>query len=277
MPELPEVENTRRYLIQAGLPGRTFIGVAKIGWAKAVQTPSLEDFAAGLSGRKVRAVDRRGKYILFQLSRGDSPQRVGAPTLIIHLGMTGGLRVQLPSHPVHPMVRHTFYLDDGSELRFIDGRKFGKLWLANDPEEVLPTLGPDPLGGQFTPEVLAQGFHRRNAPVKALLLEQSIVSGMGNLYADESLFLAGINPLRPASELSAEEVARLRNAIVSALTDAVEKYDQSRNEGWPDPPLGLSAWSIPRERGGSCPRCTGPISAVRVRGRGTRFCPRCQG
>ena len=272
MPELPEVENTRRYLVQAGLPGRTITG-ADVGWAKTVQTPSLEDFVLGLTGGTVQEVNRRGKYLLIQLS--DNRSQAG-PMLIVHLGMTGGLRIQPTSQPVHPMVRHTFFLDDNTELRFQDGRKFGKLWLTDEPEDVLPPLSPDPLGEEFTPKVLRERLNGRNAPVKALLLEQSIVSGMGNLYADEALFLAGISPLRPASKLSLDEVSRLKDAIVSALTTALEKYDQSRREQWPDPPLGLSTWSIPREKNGACPKCGGPISTVRVRARGTCFCPKCQ-
>ena len=268
MPELPEVENTRRYLMEIGLPGKTFT-LVNIGWANSVKHPELEDFVLGLPGRSVETVNRQGKYLLLPLNTGE--------TLVLHLGMTGGLRIQHPSDPAHPMVRHTFHLDDGNELRFQDGRKFGKLWLAGDPEEILPPLGPDPLGGDFTPDVLTAGLKGKNTPVKALLLEQSIVSGMGNLYADESLFLAGIHPLRPAKELSQPEVSRLRDSIVKALGAAVEKYDRSRSEHWPDPPMGLSAWSVPRERGGLCPRCGSPVSTIRVRGRGTCFCPVCQG
>ena len=272
MPELPEVENTRRYLVQAGLPGRTFTG-AEIGWSKTVQLPSEEAFVSGLKDCTVEAVGRRGKYILVPLREGSTRT---FRTLIVHLGMTGGLRIQEPSQPPHPMVRHTFSLDDGNVLRFIDGRKFGKLWLADDHEEVLPPLSPDPLGEQFTHHWLAQCFKGRNAPVKALLLEQSIVSGMGNLYADESLFLAGIHPLRPALQLTEDELSRLRESIVTAITVAVDKYEGSRIEHWPDPPMGLSAWSIPRKEGEACPRCGGPVSAIRVRARGTCFCPKCQ-
>ena len=272
MPELPEVENTRRYLIQAGLPGRNFTG-ADIGWAKTVKKPSLEDFVLGLTGGTVKEVTRRGKYLLIKLS-GNGSQT--GPTLIVHLGMTGGLRIQPSSQPPHPMVRHTFFLDDGTELRFQDGRKFGKLWLTDDPAKVLPPLSPDPLSEEFTPKVLRASLGGRNAPVKALLLEQSIVSGMGNLYADESLFLAGISPLRPASKLTLKEISRLKNAIVSSLTAALERYDQRRAEQWPDPPMGLSTWSIPREKNGACPNCGGPIATVRVRARGTCFCPKCQ-
>jgi formamidopyrimidine-DNA glycosylase len=275
MPELPEVENARRYLIRAGLPGRTFTRV-NIGWHKTVLTPSPEEFVLRLSGAKVNTVDRRGKYLLLSLSRGDPINR-DAPTLIIHLGMTGGLRIQPEDRPGHPMVRHIFSLDDGRELRFIDGRKFGKLWLAEDPGAVLPALGPEPLGDGFTLDTLAGSLGQRGAPIKALLLEQSIVAGMGNLYADEALFLSGIHPLRPARDLAAEEVSRLREGIMAALQHAVAAYDRNRDDSCPDPPLGVTTWTIPRKSGDRCPRCGGPISAIRVRGRGTRFCPRCQG
>ena len=156
MPELPEVENTRRYLIEAGLPSSSFQG-ANITWAKAVRTPPLEDFVLGLLGATVREVDRRGKYLLLQLSKEEGPDGETQPaTLILHLGMTGGLRVQASEQPPHPLVRHTFLLQGGRELRFIDGRKFGKLWLTSDPDQVLPSLGPDPLGEGFTVDALAE-------------------------------------------------------------------------------------------------------------------------
>ncbi len=300
MPELPEVENTRRYLIQAGLPGSTFTGVS-VGWANALKTPPLEDFVLGLLETKVQEVNRRGKYLLFPLDPGLDPgvksgagtgpgtsadtgasrgAQPCAPTLILHLGMTGGLRVQPTDQAPHPMVRHTFSLySDGEgdrELRFIDGRKFGKLWLTDNLEDVLPPLGPDPLSQDFTPDVLGRTLNHRTAPIKALLLEQSIVAGMGNLYADESLFLSGINPMRPASGLSQDELERLRGCIVTAFSNSLEAYDAARKAEWPDPPMGLHTWSIPRKDGDPCPRCSGPISGTRIRARGTYFCPRCQ-
>ena len=272
MPELPEVENTRRYLVEAGLPGTTFTD-AIIGWDNSVRSPSVDSFVAGLKGQRVRQVERRGKYILIPLS--GSPAAAG-PTLIIHLGMTGGLRVQDARRPPHPMVRHTFGLDDSRELRFIDGRKFGKLWLAGDPGDVLPVLGPDPLAGELTVEWLALAFKGRSAPVKALMLEQSIIPGMGNIYGDESLFLAGIHPLRPGAEISTDELVRLKDGIVAAFTEAMRRYEASRRESWPDPPLTLEAWSLLRKDGEPCPRCSGPVSAMRIRGRTSCFCPRCQ-
>ena len=271
MPELPEVENARRCLVRAGLPGRTFAG-ADIGWAKTVKTPALEEFVLGLRGSRALDVHRRGKYILVPLLDDEGRDK----TFILHLGMTGGLGVHPKSTPPDPMVRHTFPLDDGNELRFVDGRKFGKLWLVDDPAEVLPLLSQDPLEGGLTAEWLAKSLEGRKVPIKGLLLEQSVVAGMGNIYADESLYLAEISPLRMAGELSSLEIERLQRGIIAALTYGVSVYDKARDETWPDPPRALTGWTISRAAGAPCPRCAGPFTATRVRGRGTYYCPNCQ-
>ena len=271
MPELPEVENARRCLVRAGLPGSTFAG-ADIGWAKAVKTPGLEEFVLGLRGSRVLDVNRRGKYILIPLLDDEGRSK----TFILHLGMTGGLGVYPKSSPVDPMVRHTFPLDDGGELRFVDGRKFGKLWLVDDPAEVLPSLSPEPLDGGLTVDRLVKSLEGRKVLIKGLLLEQSVVAGMGNIYADESLHLAGISPLRMAGDLSSQEIERLQQGIIGALTYGVSVYDKARDETWPDPPRALTGWTISRADGAPCPRCTGPFTATRVRGRGTYYCPKCQ-
>ena len=267
MPELPEVENVRRILVKSGLPGRT-ITDARIGWANSVKSPGLEDFVLGLYYRRIEDIDRRGKYLLLSLDSGD--------TFIIHLGMTGGLSLRPQTHPVDPMVRHTFALDDGRELRFYDPRKFGHLWLTPDFALTLPALGVEPLSSEFTNEALAGKLAGRSAPIKAILLEQSTVAGLGNLYVDESLYLAGIHPLRPAVELSGEEIARLKDGILTCLSAAFAQYDRAREEEWPDPPTGMATWTIPRKALEDCPRCGDSITNIRVRGRGTYFCPGCQ-
>ena len=272
MPELPEVENTRRYLEEIGLPGSSFTGVS-IGWARSVRTPGLEDFVLGIPHRQVVEVRRRGKYLVLPLTENSYDPPVD---LILHLGMTGGLRVHPRAQPAPPMVRHTFSLEDGRELRFIDPRKFGHLWLVPDWEEALPPFGPEPLDEAFTPEALGDILQTRRAPIKALLLEQSVVAGLGNLYADEALFLAGIHPLRPADSLSGDEISKLRDGIVAALTSALRQYDQSRVEGWPDPPFGLSTWTIPRKADEPCSRCGASMVGIRVRARSTFFCLGCQ-
>lgn len=267
MPELPEVENTRRYLMQVGLPGRTFT-LANIGWANSVKHPDLEDFVLGLPGRTVEAVNRTGKYLLLPLNTGE--------TLVLHLGMTGGIRVQPKSQPAAPMVRHSLELDDGTELRFIDPRKFGHLWLVDDLKDAVSEMGPEPLDAGFSADVLANALAGRSAPIKALLLEQSLIAGLGNLYADEALYLAQIHPERMGSSLTSDEVARLKDCIVHALSAALAQYDQSRRETWPDPPFGLSTWTVPRKVAEPCLRCGTPMELIRIRARSTYFCPQCQ-
>ena len=190
--------------------------------------------------------------------------------------MTGNLMVQPGEQPPHPMTRHAFALDDGRELRFVDGRKFGKLWLAEDLAAILPPLGPEPLGEEFTTEWLAGSFARRNAPVKALLLEQSIAAGVGNIYADEALFLSGIRPDRPASGLSADEVARLRQGVIDCINAGFAVYDRVRDLRWPEPPEPMGTWSHPRDAKTPCPNCGGPMTGTRIRNRGTWYCQRCQ-
>ena len=253
--------------MRSELAGRTFTGI-HIGWAPTVRVPSLEDFILGLHSRRVEAIIRRGKYILLPLNDGN--------TFIIHLGMTGGVSVQSASRELDPMVRHSFDLDDGRVLWFRDPRKFGHLWLTSTLDDALPKLGPEPLSDEFTVEALAAKLEGRSAPVKALLLEQSVAAGLGNLYVDESLFYAGIHPARQAGSLIEGETANLRGSIVNVLKAAVALYDEARDERWPDPPSALHTWSIPRKDGEPCPRCGTSISGIRLRGRGTFFCPSCQ-
>ena len=274
MPELPEVESVRRSLLRAGLAGRT-ITWAVIGWANSVKRPSAGELAEGVVGRVVEDVGRRAKYLLFHLS-GETVSGGPAATLVAHLGMTGDLVVQPGGRAAHSLTRHVFGLDDGRELRFVDGRKFGKLWLVDDPALVLPPLSPEPLEGGFTTEWLAGSLAGRKAPVKALLLEQSVAAGLGNLYADEALFLAGIRPGRPASGLTGDEVARLRRGIVECVTAGFAVYDRARDGSWPEPPGPMTTWSHPRDGKTPCPNCGGAMTGTRIRARATWYCPGCQ-
>lgn len=267
MPELPEVENTRQYLIRSGLVGRRF-SAPDITWSKTVHEPSVGEFIEGVAGRMVADLRRRGKYLIAPL---DDEQ-----FLILHLGMTGALRIHDAGREPPPMVRHTFPLDDGREMRFVDPRKFGHLWLLPDPKKAMSKMGPEPLEPTFTVPVLAELLAGRKAPMKALLLEQSVIAGMGNLYADESLFLSGIHPERPASTLSGDEMQTLHGAIIQALSNSVAAYASAREAEWPDPPVALSPWTIPRSADLPCPRCAAPVKMIRVRGRSSWYCPVCQ-
>jgi len=272
MPELPEVENTRRYLEEQGLVGSRFES-ANIGWARTIKTPSLEDFVLGIPGRKVTDIGRRGKYLIITLSvNRDNP----ISFFIIHLGMTGGLRLHPKSKPLPELVRHTFSLQDGRELRFIDPRKFGHMWLVNDWENALPKFGPEPLESEFTIEYLVETCKEKKIPIKALLLEQSVIAGLGNLYVDESLYISGIYPNRSASQLEVNEVYRLHNAIITTLHSALRQYDEHREYVSKEPEFGLSTWTIPRKNGELCLTCDTSINRLIIRGRSSFFCPSCQ-
>ena len=267
MPELPEVENTRQYLIRSGLIGRR-LGAPEITWARTVHEPSVGEFIEGVAGRRVVDLRRRGKYLVAPLDDGQH--------LVLHLGMTGSLRIHAAASEPPPMVRHSFPLDDRREMRFIDPRKFGHLWLLADPADAMPQMGPEPLEPSFTDRVLADALAKRKAPAKALLLEQSIIAGLGNLYADEALFVSGIHPERPANTLTDDELSRLRIGIVDALTRSTEAYAAARDAEWPDPPTALSPWTIPRGPGLPCPRCANEVQLLKVRNRSTWYCPNCQ-
>ena len=267
MPELPEVENTRQYLIRSGLVGRR-LSAPDITWSKTVREPSVGEFIEGVAGRRVTDLRRRGKYLIAAL---DDDQ-----FLVLHLGMTGSLRIHDARCEPPPMVRHTFPLDDGREMQFIDPRKFGHLWLLSDPGDAMPNMGPEPLEPSFTAAALGETLARRKSPIKALLLEQSVIAGIGNLYADEALFLSGIHPERPANDLNDSETLALHAAIIQALSHSVAAYAAAREAEWPDPPIALSPWSIPRSAEEPCPKCGGSTQMIRVRGRSSWHCPMCQ-
>ncbi len=267
MPELPEVENTRQYLLRSGLTGRR-LGPPQITWPNAIRQPSPAEFVAGVAGRRVTDVLRRGKYLIAPLDDG---QR-----LILHLGMTGSLRIHRADAEPPPMLRHAFPLDDAREMRFIDPRKFGHLWLLANPTDAMPQMGPEPLEPSFNVPALASALSNRKAPLKALLLEQSVIAGLGNLYADEALFLSQLHPERPANTLSREELTRLHRAIITTLTRSTDAYAAARDAHWPDPPVALSPWTIPRHKDAVCPNCKTGMQLLRVRSRSTWYCPNCQ-
>ena len=237
MPELPEVEAAKRYLESEGLVGRRFTG-ADLRWPRAVRSGDVEDFVLGITGAAVRGLGRRGKFLLAELEApgsGLSPSggegeraradRRAAAWLGIHLGMTGSVPIVEGAEPRHRFAHNVLALDDGRELRFVDPRKLGGLWLAGDVEEIAGGLGVEPLEPAFTVEALERLLAGRTAPVKPLLMDQRLIAGVGNIYADEALIRAGVSPLRPAKSLSAEDVAGVHAGLVEALELAVEPPD----------------------------------------------------
>ncbi len=268
MPELPEVETIRRDL-SAGLIGRKIVGVT-VNWPKMVQIPSPEAFKQRLTGQTISALDRRGKYLIFQLDSGE--------VLIIHLRMSGSLLLVRDAE-ADRYARAVFVLDDDSRLVFRDTRKLGVMWLVEDAEAVVGKLGPEPLDDAFTTRDFAGRLRRHKAPIKAVLLDQSAIAGIGNMYADESLFAAGIHPRRRACDLSNDEIQRLFSGLRRVLKQAIECCGASVSDyRRPGGARGTaqSAFRVAHQKGKPCPQCGTPIERIVIRQRGTCFCPRCQ-
>jgi formamidopyrimidine-DNA glycosylase len=266
MPELPEVETIKNELLPHVL-GRTITGV-ELYWERIVRQPSPEEFRSLVIGRKITSLSRRGKYLFFQLS--------GGLVLVMHMKMTGSLLVNSSDAR---FTRAVLHLDNGVAVHFWDPRKFGVMWLEGNESAVTGQLGPEPLDDDFTLERLAEILHNRTAPVKPVLLDQSIIAGIGNMYADETLFEARIHPLRPAGSLSGEEIHRLYDAIRKVLRKALVKKGASvRNYIRPDgtPGTAHDEFSVAHGVGKKCPRCGASVERIVVRGRGTYICPRCQ-
>lgn len=266
MPELPEVETIARRL-RAPLLGRTFTGV-HVGWERTVQMPASE-LRRRLVGQRVEDLGRRGKYLVFQLSGGDS--------LIMHLKMTGDPSVLPVSDPPHQHDRVVFDLDNGYQLRFRDQRKFGRVYLVEDPVRVLGRLGPEPLDDRFTEDDFLALFDGRSARIKSLLLDQGFIAGLGNIYADESLFLAGIQPERRADDLLEEDKRRLYYTIREVLGIAIHQKGTSlADEAYRGGSYQQQFLVYGRE-GQPCARCSSSIRRIRLGQRSAHFCPNCQG
>ncbi|MFC2007853.1 bifunctional DNA-formamidopyrimidine glycosylase/DNA-(apurinic or apyrimidinic site) lyase [Chloroflexota bacterium] len=268
MPELPEVETIRNELMPH-IIGRQVTGVT-LNWEGMVRNGSATDFCSRLTGQKITGIGRRGKYLLFNLSGGE--------ILVIHLRMTGALLIN-SALPDERFIRAVIHLDEGQDIYFRDPRKFGVMWLSADETAITGKLGPEPLEDGFTTEVLTRLLCDRVAPIKALLLEQALVAGIGNMYADEAIFAAGIHPLRRGGSLSRDEVARLFVVIQQVLRAAIDHQGASvRNYYRPGGELGTAhfQFNVAHCGGKPCNKCGTPIQRVVVRNRGTYFCPRCQ-
>lgn len=270
MPELPEVETIARGL-RAPLIGRCFTD-AWIEWDNMVAAPSVEEFRSRIVGQEIGDIGRRGKYLILTLSGGDY--------LIIHLRMSGWLRVEPAEKEGHKHDRIVFSLDDGQELRFNNMRRLGRVYLVGDADKVLGRLGPEPLEDDFTPQLLTTLLARRSGALKPLLLNQEFVAGIGNIYADEALFVAGLHPQRRANTLTDEEIERLHHAIRWVLWRGIEEqgttFDGVYRKTDGEPGQHQDNLMVFRRNGELCPRCGETIQRIVVGGRGTHFCPRCQ-
>ena len=268
MPELPEVELVVQGL-RPDVVGRTFTSVT-FDWPRQIAAPSPDEFRARVPGQKVVALERRGKYIVFKLS---------SDTLLVHLRMTGRLYVTGDGVHADKWVHVVFDMDSGKQLQYSDARKFGRMHLLADPEEILGKIGPEPLDDDFGVADFSAQIERRKGAIKPLLLNQAFLAGIGNIYADEALWLARIDPRRKADTLQAAEVEQLYGAVRTVLQKGIEHEGASIN--WYRKPDGTKGESqnhfvVYGRSGEPCLNCGRPISKITLGQRGTHFCSACQ-
>lgn len=271
MPELPEVETTRRGVapwIEGVRVAKVLLRQPKLRW------PVPGTLVRELPGRLVVATERRAKYLLFR-AEGDR-------TLMLHLGMSGSLRVLPSARPPGPHDHLDLALESGCVVRFHDPRRFGSAdWVAGDPllHPRLAELGPEPLGPGFTPEYLLAACRGRKVAIKPLIMNGRIVVGVGNIYASEALFRAGIHPGRAAGRIGAARVALLVTAVREVLEAAIRQGGTTlRDFAWGEDRPGYFRTELAAyDRAGEpCLRCSGTIRAVVQGQRSTYFCPGCQ-
>ncbi|MDD2920970.1 MAG: bifunctional DNA-formamidopyrimidine glycosylase/DNA-(apurinic or apyrimidinic site) lyase [Anaerolineales bacterium] len=264
MPELPEVETIARAL-EPQLVGRTILA-ADLRWARTLALPSPKKFRAQIRGQKISGVSRRAKYLIIQLEDYD---------LIIHLRMSGDLIVREGKIKPAKHDRLLLRLSNRTYLAFNDTRKFGRAWLTNEPGQILDKLGIEPLEKDFTPSWLFENLHKRKRRLKPLLLDQTFIAGLGNIYTDECLHIAKLHPLTVSNAVTQPQAAALRNAIRAVLKEGVRRNGASID--WVYRGGDYQNYFRVYDRAGKpCSVCNTIIQKFTVGQRGTHICPNCQ-
>ncbi|MEG3903853.1 DNA-formamidopyrimidine glycosylase [Microcoleus sp. B4-C5] len=296
MPELPEVETICRGLNQATLD-REMLGAEVLLNSTIARSISATDFLTKVKGKSIARWYRRGKYLLAELSqcRGGAPvPALPAPAFFppskagwlgVHLRMTGQLLWVNRSEPLQKHARVRLFFEGNQELRFVDQRTFGQMWYVPAETEVSSTviglklLGPEPFSDEFTTEYLTRKLHRRARPIKTALLDQALIAGLGNIYADETLFLSGVMPTTLCADLTAEQIGRIHTAIIQVLQKAIASggttFSNFLNVQGVNGNYGGVAWVYNRA-GQPCRTCSTSIERIKLAGRSTHFCPICQ-
>jgi formamidopyrimidine-DNA glycosylase len=272
MPELPEVEHAARSL-GAQIIGRTIVAVTRLDWQRMVETPAVEHFLELLQGRQVLAAGRRAKWIVLTLDSGWA--------LALHLRMSGSITVHPPDAQPDVYTHLVLLLDDGRQVFFHDTRKFGRARLLDSVglAALESAHGVEPLSDAFTPALLGELLLRRRARLKPLLLDQKVIAGIGNIYADEALWNAQLHPLRTSDSLDDDEIARLHSGIRLALLQGLEHGGSTLRDyrnGYGESGTNQEHFNVYDRQGRPCPRCGTPIEKTFVGQRGTHFCPFCQ-
>jgi formamidopyrimidine-DNA glycosylase len=270
MPELPEVETIARALRQGGRGGPALVGKriqsAHLLWQRTLAEPTPAEFEQRIRGQQITDIGRRGKFLVFRLE---------ADSLLVHLRMSGDLLVEAQSAPIAAHHRLILDLEGDLRLAFNDSRKFGRAWLAADPERILSGLGPEPLDPAFTAVELFNRLQHTRRQLKPLLLDQSIIAGLGNIYTDEALHLAGLHPLQAAHGVNETQAARLWESIRAVLLDGIQRQGASIDWVYRGGDF-QNYFRVYQRTGQPCPVCGTPVERMVIGQRGTHFCPRCQ-
>jgi formamidopyrimidine-DNA glycosylase len=274
VPELPEVQTIVNDLNTAGLVGCVVVR-SEVFWPATIASCSAAEFGRRIRGQVIERIRRRGKFVLFGFKNG--------PTLAVHLRMTGRFLLMPAGTPPSRHVHVVLALQDDRCLWFHDTRKFGRFYLAELPEAIVGNLGPEPLGPEFTAGLLARRLVRRARALKPLLLDQSFLAGLGNIYVDEALWAAKLHPLRRCDTLSTDQIARLHRAIRQVLRQGLKHAGTTLGKGQ------SNFYSLNESRGGNdahlkvfrrtgepCPRCAASIVRLVVGQRSTHICEKCQ-
>ena len=264
MPELPEVETIARKL-KPGLVGKTILS-ASLFWPRTLAFPSPRKFKAQIQGQKVRTIGRRAKFLMIELSDF---------YLLIHLRMSGDLTLR--DSTIRPEIhdRLVIKLSGGKSLVFNDTRKFGRVWLTARPEDVLGKLGPEPLGDDFTPQWLHSALHKKHRQLKPLLLDQTFLAGLGNIYTDEALHMARLHPLTVSSAVTAKQAEALHAAILTVLREGIRRNGASFDWVYRGGEF-QNYFRVYDRKDKECPVCGTKIERILVGQRSTHYCPNCQ-
>lgn len=284
MPELPEVETVRRGLNRVSLNQPVRGGEVRL--ARTIAYPELADaFLEAMSSVQISSWHRRGKYLFATLQQRRRHELEPAGWLGVHLRMTGQLLWVSKNEPVQTHCRVRLFFDDDNELRYVDQRTFGRLWWVPPGRAIdsvmtgLQKLGPEPFSEEFSVDYLASALKGKQRPIKNALLDQRLVAGIGNIYADEALFLSGIRPAIACDRLSRQKITKLHQAIRDVLTTSIESggttFSDFRDVHGTNGNYGGVAWVYDRE-GESCRNCGVEIVRIKLAGRSAHYCPKCQ-
>ncbi len=275
MPELPEVETIARSLRQGRGTGSSILGCTiedvSVLWERSIATPSAVEFKQRIQGQTIREISRRGKYIVMCLSRD---------TLLFHLRMSGDLHtksasVQDGEEAVGKHDRVIFFFENGQRLIFEDARKFGRIWLLADPQDELGDLGPEPLSEAFTADQFHRMLQSSKRQLKPLLMDQTFLAGLGNIYTDEALFKAKLHPLTAANQLNTDQAAVLFKVIRETLLEGIQRNGASIDWVYRGGDF-QNHFFVYGRKGETCFICGTLIERIVVGQRGTHFCPTCQ-